>query len=275
MPVLNNKEIAVLWRKDAMTALTWTKAPNQAGVSPGEAGGYFVEAAGFGRRAYLKPASAHPDARQRCRAAREKIASDLAFDLEILVPPAQLYTLPSPPTGCEEAVAISLVMFPVQWPWSQVRSCTIDATPLGLALAKVLAACSPLIAFDTWLAQTDHGDHPNNIVWGYDPNELADSAIVFLDFAFSMGSDGSWEKGSWKTVARAPVPPLMLQHKAAGALEEIVLKIEQLSEAEIATIVSRIPASHLADGQKQTIIDGLIGRRSLLRDCLKKEGLLQ
>ena len=177
MAAVGNSEITKEWRQHVITPLVWTKAVNQAGVSPGEAGGYFVEAGGFDRRAYLKPSASHPDARQRCRAAREKIASDLAYDLTIMVPPVQLYTLASAPTGHEIAVAISLVMFPVQWPWSYVKGCPIDQTPLGAALAKVLGECSPAVAFDTWLAQTDHGDHPNNIVWGYEPSNLAGSLI--------------------------------------------------------------------------------------------------
>jgi hypothetical protein len=59
--------------------LKWRRCENQAGVihaepAEGEAGGYFVEADGFARRAYLKPVKAHADARTHARAGREKIA---------------------------------------------------------------------------------------------------------------------------------------------------------------------------------------------------------
>lgn len=192
----DNRRIAHEWRQDASSPYEWRRCANQAGTIQGEAGGYFVEADGFERRAYLKPTNIHADAAQVARAAREKIASDLAYDLGLPVPAAQLTTLSSPPPGCEPTVVVSLVQYPTQHPWALIKAHPLDGgNPLSLALAQVLTTCAPMLAFDTWLDQTDHGDHPHNIVWGYDPQNVADSRVIFLDYAFSMGFRGDWAGG--------------------------------------------------------------------------------
>ena len=133
------------WRQSLVSDHAWTQCANQAGAIQEEAGGYFVEAAGFPRRAYLKPANPHPDAANRARAAREKLASDLAFDLGLCVPPVLLANRANPPAGCESAVAVTLVMYPRQWPWEQIRGYPLDVTPLG-------AASSPAILIGPWPA---------------------------------------------------------------------------------------------------------------------------
>lgn len=146
---MTNAEVAKAWRAEVVSSRQWRRAPNQAGVIEGEATGFFVKTAGFGRRAYLKPAKDHPDSARHRRAAREKIASDLACDLGLPVPPAVLWNRPSVEGGEQRAVVLTLVMFPRQWPWQMVRTRAMDDTVYGTALAKALWGCSPMWVFDT------------------------------------------------------------------------------------------------------------------------------
>jgi hypothetical protein len=125
------------------------------------------------------------------------------------------------------------------------------------------------LAFDTWLKQTDHHDHPHNIVWGYDPADLPDSSVVFLDYANSMGYDKSWRSGGWAHVVEALFPPLLLKYLDKKALAGTVKAIAEYPEASIREIVTRIPETHLSSEQKELILEGLAGRRRLIEGALK------
>jgi len=264
-----NAEIAAEWRRICVSPYMWRPCVDQAGVITGEAGGYWVEAHGFPRRGYLKPANSHPDEHTHYRAAREKIACDVACDLSLSLPPALLTTRDNPPSGCTACVVVTLVMYPAQWNWATVRTHTIDPTPVGAAMAGALARCSAMLAFDTWVAQTDHGDHPDNIVWGYDPAALGDSAIVFLDYANALGFNGQWTAGQWQQTQAAQWPPLLLKYLDKSLVEAMVARIEAFPEATIREIVSRIPDSHLPQVEKGIVTEGLACRRSLVRDALR------
>jgi len=92
--MLSNEEIAGRWRATAIAPWAWTPARNASGtldvVVEGEAGGLMVTCPELGgRRAYMKPLKKGSRAGFE-RAAREKIASDLAFDLKVPVPPVVL-----------------------------------------------------------------------------------------------------------------------------------------------------------------------------------------
>jgi hypothetical protein len=135
-----NAEVAAEWRKHAVSPYVWKPSPDQVGVITGEAGGYRVQSDEFPRMAYLKPANPNPDEPVRSRAAREKIASDLAYELHLAVPPALLTTRENPPAGCTANVVVTLYLYPAQWRWSDVRGAAkIEASPLGLAMAAALA----------------------------------------------------------------------------------------------------------------------------------------
>ncbi len=261
---MTNEEIAKDWRTRAVSTLKWMRCSNQTGLIEGEAGGYYVEAEGFHRRGYLKPANAHQDAAEVSRAAREKIAADLAYDLGLPVPPVQLTYRENPPPGCETAVAVSLIMYPAQHAWETIRDIPVNQAPIGLAVAQAMSNCSPMFVFDTWVAQTDHNDHPHNIVWGYDPKTLSDSRIIFLDFAFSMGCRGEWENGGWRTITKAGFPAKMLNHLNSDSVLETIHKISDLNDTQIQEVIMRIPKSHLDEEQKEYIYQGLIGRKPLL-----------
>lgn len=275
------EDIAKDWRASPMSNLNWEKCQNQAGCVQGEAGGYFVSAEGFARRGYLKPVKPHPNNALSCaRAAREKISADLAHDLDLMVPPATLTQLENAPDGCEKAVVVTLVMFPKQHPWETVKSHVnpddsqeSDISPVALALLKIFSECSPMYVFDTWLNQTDHGDHPHNIVWGYDPKKGSDSSLVFLDYAFSLGYNGEWNNDGWKNIELAKFPVLMTKYLDTERLRVAIENIQNYDEEVINDIVNRIPDTHLDQSQKEIISKGLVERRVLVADTFS--GLLE
>ena len=268
------KEIAAEWRGLVEPSMRWRKCVNQAGAltdyREGEGGGYFVESDHLqGRRAYLKPRQ--PDVtRVFCRAAREKIASDLAADIGVCVPPVVLARR-FDGGGEETCVCVSLVMYPRQWSWGQVRGLLADrgAAPVTKAVAALVpAAAARGLAFDTWIGQTDHADHPHNIVLGYAPGDDADRSFVFLDYAMAMGVKGMWEDGGHKTCFVAPFPPYMLDNLDRGILAETIGLIENMPEGLIREVVERIPASYLPEEIGRIIAHGLIERRALIRSTL-------
>src|SRR5262249_17107870 len=122
---------------------------------------------------------------------------------------------------------------------------------------------------DTWLAQTDHGDHPDNVIWGYDPQRLGESAILFLDYANSMGFNGSWVARGWANAQAAPWPPLMLTHLDVTLVQPVIAAIEAFPEEAIREVVYGVPDEYLAPDQKGIVVDGLIGRRPLVQEALR------
>lgn len=263
----SNEDVARAWRAEVVSSADWVPAANQAGANHGECGGLFVTTAGFDRRAYLKPAKAE---RWPAPAAKEKIASDLAFELGLPVPPAVLYSRPGGDGAYPSEVVLSLVMYARQWPWETIRNQPQSESPLWAALTKVFGVCSGMLAFDTWVGQADHGDHPHNIIWGYDPPDYSTSRVLFLDFVRSMGWAGDWNNGGWKNLSKIPYPLLLQQHVDKNLLSETAEAIRVLPEATIKEIVYRIPETHLTTQQKDLIFEGLVGRQSLLADAIQK-----
>lgn len=270
---IQTADIAKEWRELVAPGYSWRPTPNQAGVLGrpvgGEAGGLFVECDRLGgRRAYMKPLKVDPDPKF-ARAAREKIASDLAHDLDVPVPPVVLRTREAPCRD-ERHVAISLVMYPAQWPWSEVKPLVYDAGEVGALIRSALPiAAARGLAFDFWVDQRDHDDHPHNIVLGYIPNQHeTNRSLIFLDFAFSLGIGGRWENSGFQSPDLVPHPRLLVEMADLTALDEIVTRIENFDEATVRDIVTRVPESHLAADQKQVIIDGLLHRRALVRQAM-------
>ncbi len=272
-------EIAALWRAHARIDYEWRACANQAGVlgAPvaGEAGGLFVECDALGRRAYMKPIRS--DA-QVCRAAREKIASDLAHDLGLAVPPVILAERGADAGAAERLVCVSLVLFPRQWSWGHVKTFLEDEeSPTTVAMQNGLSEIAALaLAFDTWVGQADHNDHPHNIVFGYDcrGQQITESSWVFLDYACSLGMesvdsvDGCRSTWADPTVVcqRAGFPKKLAAQIGTEALQQAVERIAAFDIQEIGRIVDRIPDAYLPETEKAVIARGLSERRTLVRE---------
>lgn len=264
-----NREISESWRGAVELPGRWRRSSSQAGgllvAEKGEAGGFFVELDAVpGRRAYLKPLKRHGWR----RAAREKIASDLAAELGVTVPPVLLAV--NEAADVERWACVSLLLYPHQFSWSQIRNFLGEnESPIASELASLLSApAARAFAFDTWVDQTDHNDHPSNIVFGYEGNDYRAGEFIFLDYAFSMGVSGSWATEGFRACRAAPFPPRMCSSLSIPVLEETLQKIEAFSQVRIEEVVNRIPWQWLPDADKQLIVAGLLERRQLVRSAL-------
>jgi len=265
-----NREISETWRRLVELPGRWRRSSSQAGgllvAERGEAGGYFVELDAVpGRRAYLKPLKRHGWR----RAAREKIASDLAGEIGVTVPPVLLAV--NEAADVERWACVSLLLYPHQFSWSQIRNFLGEnESPIAGELASMMAApAARAFAFDTWLDQTDHNDHPSNIVFGYEGNDYRSGEFIFLDYAFSMGVSGGWANEGFRACHAAPFPPRMCSSLNRLVLEEAVQRIEAFSGAKVEDVVNRIPWQWLPDADKQVIVAGLLERRRLVRGALQ------
>ncbi|MDP1824352.1 MAG: hypothetical protein Q8L48_13945 [Archangium sp.] len=266
-----NERLAKVWREQVELPGTWSRSWSQGGGlfefdKNGEAGGFFVELSAFpGRRAYLKPIKRQ----HHRRAAREKLASDLAFELGVSVPPA-LLTINEKTADAERHVAVSLVMFPIQLSWGAIddrldREVPVEFEPM---LMRVPAFASRALVMDTWLGQTDHLK-PSNIVFGSESGRSGEGSLVFLDYAFSMGIMGGWDEGKHLNCQAAPFPRRLCDRVQADAVGDTIKRIEALSDEVITNIVRRIPFQWLREEEATPILTGLLARRGLLRGALE------
>jgi hypothetical protein len=266
-------QIAAEWHEAVFIPYAWRKCANQAGVvgslAPGEGGGFFVECDRVGRRAYLKPTRTDPNP-SRARAAREKIAADLAYELGVPVPPVVLGERHEHGSD-ERYVSVSLVMYPRQWSWRQTKGLIPDAGEAGrLVRAALPLSAARGLVFDAWLDQTDHADgHDHNIVFGYDPAAIENNCLIFLDYAMSLGWGGRWAKEGYKHTDPPPFPPFLSNFLDKSVLADTIEAIERFPTQRIEHLVSRIPDTHLAQQERPMIIDGLNHRRSTVRTILK------
>jgi hypothetical protein len=130
------------------------------------------------------------------------------------VPPVVLARREDAPIDEERGCCVSLVMYPRQFPWEQIKR-FLDAPPPGTEILRerLRVAAAHGLAFDTWVGQTDHADHhPHNIVFGYvagsDPSQpFAEAEYVFLDYAMALGWNGLWEGDGAQAMGIAPFPP--------------------------------------------------------------------
>lgn len=269
-----DRELADEWRQAVIRSWGWRPAKNQAGASsdhaPGEAGGLFVGCDELPRhRAYMKPKKKEPG---KFRAAREKIAADLAHDLGLCIPPVLLAQRNDAKSNEEEHVCVSLVLYPKQWSWKQLRpkiEQNSDTRIAELAEQMMPEVAGLALAFDTWIGQWDHGDHPHNIVFGYDPKAPEEEhSFVFLDFAFSMGLDGRWSDERYKIIEEAKFPKLMRDSIGQSEIEDGIKAIEELPDQAILDVVDRIPGTHIDSADRQLIKDALCFRKGEISKVL-------
>lgn len=263
--------IAQEWRENCvLSGCEWSQARNQIGSArKGESGGMPVTSNRYsGRRAHMKPWSSNRS--RGCRAPREKIASDLAYDLGVPVPPVVLSKRPRAAHDGEMFTCVSLYVYAAGFPWEVVR----DNLAAGKAevstwvVPHLPSAAAVGLAFDTWLDQRDHGDTTSNILFGYDQADYSQAGFVFIDYAFSMGMTGqepAWVDGGHLLCRHVPFPSMMLERMDRGALEDAIKRIETYPDNCLEEIVSRIPGDYFQPQERESILAGLRDRKLHLR----------
>lgn len=263
------------WWDQVTSHLAWRRTERKAKTLDTPTPGCWVRADGNQFSAYLKPHDAvdHPVANPAVRtiAAREKIASDLAYLLELPVPPVLLYVNPTTrPGGIREAM-LSIDLYEVGYRRYDLfeldKQWLSDRALVDKHLVSALPTCGALLAFDAWLDQRDHRNPDQVFVLKAEVN-ASDVRVTSLDYANSMGWPERWRSGGWKNSQRT-LSLLIVEENGTEERRRLAQRIRDLPAATITTIVDRIPAAYLAEDAKADILRGLLGRRSLIADFFK------
>lgn len=278
--MLSVKEIGARWRANPFVEYPW-KVDGQGHCRKGHSAGCIAHCDELGRNVYLKPkAPLTPRA-----AAHEKIASDLAHDLDVNVPPVVL-TNPPPGWDGQFAVCASLVLYPFQLHWGAAKHGVRNAESISdadalqetvrgalhsdSALRDAVLRTAPVdaaraFAFDVWVNQPDH-DHPSNIAWG--AHSESNSSLVFFDYEMAFNTApliGHPPAGQATTV---PFPVELLQLLDNDVLLDTVSAIETYSAASLRNIVGRIDQRWLGSSDGEGILEVLESRRRSLRSAI-------
>lgn len=258
------EDIADQWRDKVFTHLNWEEETNRArGVNPGEAGGYVVRAPRLSYPAYLKPTEPCPT--DRPRAAYEKIASDLAYELRLPVPPVQLYKRPDAPDGEENRCCVSLVMYDEVHNLGQVDRLP---SPLAAEIDEALAEESGIAAFDAWIGNQDRSNRKNTLIGVDDDEQLR---AVFIDHANAFNMRGAWDDGDWNDVSVSGLPGRLQDAIDWEATLGTVERIEELDTGIVTDIVERIPAEYMGESHRGVVLEGLLERQELVRPVIEAQ----
>jgi len=139
---------------------------------------------------YAKPSKVDTDPKPYPRAAHEKIAADLAFELGLPLSPVVLHRWPgAPPQGNQPFVAISLIPFLNVHKWQHIVAVPAIAPQMKKELTPVASA---LVPFDTWV---DNGDRANegNLIVSKDGTDLSKPLrVAYIDYSNSMLLRVAW-----------------------------------------------------------------------------------
>lgn len=220
---------------------------------------------------YLKPTIVDP--RSYCgRAAREKICSDLGYELDVGVPPVVL--IDRRDSGDHERHAcVSMRVYPQQEDLEATEAWASRSSFLSEAIRRHLPhAASRAWAFNLWVGQTDHRDaSPANIQWGWNPANSR-RGFVFLDYAMSLGFKGTWQHDGYATFWEIPFPAFLGRFIDRECLEEAVSRIERLPDSLVESVVGRIPDRFMPRVERELVKKGLMTRRDILRDKIFSSG---
>lgn len=268
---MRTSDIAYDWRRIVIHPGPWTRCATQIS-QVGLSGGFEVESPTIPRRkAYLKPLKpgSYPTLGV---AAREKLASDLAYDLDVPVPPVVLFQRGDAGAGEEVACCVSVISYPRQIHWGLLRHGRGD--PMAPLLKENIdrhlpIAAAKALAFDTWVLQNDH-DHDSNSAFGYDFREMSNRGFVFFDYAFAFAFTKVEDEIThyFEAFGEVNFPSAMRENLDKSILDKTISRIEEYPEDTIKELVTRIPTSFLDDDTKARLVAGLAHRRRKLRTIL-------
>jgi hypothetical protein len=198
-------------------------------------------------------------------AAQEKIASDLAFDLRLPVPPVILWDRGPQQSGDCQHVAISAVPFPQPREWSKVKS---DAALMAVIRPKMVASVSAMCVFDAWLHNNDHHDHPGNLLLSLGTEPEPTLHVAYIDYSHSLLNN--WPGDEWNGTFCPPIYDPACQVDLVVA-RNTIQSIEGLEEQPVREIVERIPDAYISPAQKAKLASGLLDRKSRLSDIVKTQ----
>lgn len=257
-------DLPAVWRDDLFTERIWQRHPDRS-IQKGEAGGFVVRSPGFPHLAYLKPTKICEE--NRPRAAYEKIASDLGYEVGLPVPPVLLYRRENAPEKEESRTCISVVVYEEQWEWGDLWEIELPDAAREI-MRQALAENSGVVAFDTWLGNADRRNR-RNAIFGTFRDAPAQAAFMFLDYSNSLNMGDRWGEKGFETIEVPKLPEVFLEAIDRGVLEEAVSRIESMDDNVINEIVARIPDDYMAPQHAEIVTAGLRARKKIVRDALQ------
>jgi hypothetical protein len=239
-----DEAIADQWSRETLTSETWTLGGP---IGTGESGSIHVTSAS-GRRGACKPALA---ADGTPRAAHEKIAADLAYQLKLSVPACCLWTEPSSGT----LYSISVWAFDQALKWGEIH-----AKLTQTFIQNAAPAFSAARVFHTWIDDQDHHGNDGNVIVDVSSSDGM-PGVAFIDHAFAMSRNPNFASSAVQPLAVHYIPQ---NFSNAGAIAKMCQYINDLEASMIEEIVRRVPAQFLLSARADGIIKGLLARRSEL-----------
>lgn len=231
------------WRETIVDERVWTQVdPDQEFQGHGEAGGFFVTSGTLD--GYAKVSG------DIFRAANEKIASDLAYDLRLPVPPVVLIE----PQG--RKCSVSSIPFRAPWKWGHVKT----LPDIAAMTPRVSQISSAMVVFDTWVDNSDRSNDGNVIVSAALPDP---PGVAYIDYAYSLAKDWGEQQAPDIAAVRGPFP--QVGELDRDLVNEAIGKIADLKDSHIRQVVTRIPDEFLPEARRNVVADGLIARRDRLR----------
>lgn len=180
--------------------------------------------------------------------ANEKIASDLGFLLGLPVAPVVVRT-PQDGTEWDRYTALSLACFPSARHWCEAGPGVTDET---------IPALESLRVFWSWLGDTDHNQHPNNLLFEIDSGSRVSLLAIDHSYLLGQGQDPLTMPAcdGYDSAAHAGAQPIRL-----AAIE----KIEQLDTRQVQLVVERLVGTVLTSDQANSTLTWLTDRRAHLR----------
>lgn len=222
-------------------------------ASPTADGAFPVDIPFLGRHAFAKPAKDHPKAWRTV--VHEKLASDLAFDVGLPIPPVHVIS-----AGGQYSpwLAVSHIPFPAPRAFSERQAAGIADDFWG-SLENVATA---MRVFYTWINDVDHLNHEQNFLFGR-PAPGADVALAFIDHSYSI---------SHSLPARQDLAPSvhhLFKNDDHGVMREVVRRIEAVNRSRIEHLVCRL-RKLLPQGEEQTLTDLIVDGKETARQAVKR-----
>jgi hypothetical protein len=245
--------LSVLWSATKLTPDRWTilgKVSALKGKTGSESQPDIAQCGPL--QCVVKPGEKKTD--DKPRAALEKIASDIAFELGLSVAPVILWDRANIPGNQEQYVCLVAWAFEPAFTWEEAE------TGLGTAdRNKAARDISAIWPFETWIAAQDRGG--KHLLVGL-PNAADVPQTANIDYAFSMldvwGNNPDHPdvvKPGWC----APIPP------DRAAIMEVITRIENMRETTLRKIIDDIPEGFLQKPKKEVIIANLLNRQRKIR----------
>jgi len=247
--------VSRVWRNKLLTEDHWEPDPNIE-RRPGLYGGQWMRCIETNNRAWEKP-QVHTPGKPRC--VREKVASDLAYELELPVPPVLLRFAQVDPYGLLPK-CLSLRCSSKQPELSDLFdvSKANGGKPDLLSFFKSSIPPTGIAAFHAWLGNEDW-KNPRNILVSHEATPGAEG-LLFIDFAESL----SWTENNQVGFARISLPPFYQHFVARNETIDVALQIQALSEVTIRGIVNRVPDQFIDGPARELLISGLLARKESL-----------